>query len=259
MRTISFLFFLLVLVSCESKRELVRTKGLKNISSKRIIKKHNATMFSANSLDSKLKVSYSVKNKGKSTRVNLKVTLRIFKDSIIWIKGSKLINVFRAKITPSSFSYYSPINKRYFKGDFSLLEKMLGTKVTFKQLQNLLIGESILDVTKAKYFSEVSEGLYKLIPKDQSDLYKLSLFFNPVNFSLNKQVLNSNVDSKILQIQYGNYQKIKEQLIPKKIVIKALENKDNFTVIGIEFKSLVLNKQISIPFRIPSGYKSIKF
>ena len=67
------------------------------------------------------------------------------------------------------------------------------------------------------------------------------------------------MDSKILQIQYGNYQKIKEQLIPKKIVIKALENKDNFTVIGIEFKSLVLNKQISIPFRIPSGYKSIKF
>ena len=259
MRTTSFLFFLLVLVSCESKRELVRTKGLKNISSKRIIKKHNATMFSANTLDSKLKVSYSVKNKGKSTRVNLKVTLRILKDSIIWIKGSKLINVFRAKINPSSFSYYSPINKRYFKGDFSLLEKMLGTKVTFKQLQNLLIGESILDVTKAKYFSEVSEGLYKLIPKDQSDLYKLSLFFNPVNFSLNKQLLNSYEDSKILQIQYGNYQKIKEQLIPKKIVIKALENKDNFTVIGIEFKSLVLNKQISIPFRIPSGYKSIKF
>ena len=62
-----------------------------------------------------------------------------------------------------------------------------------------------------------------------------------------------------MQIQYGNYQKIKEQLIPKKIVIKALENKDNFTVIDIEFKSLVLNKQITTPFRIPSGYKSIKF
>ena len=259
MRIISFLFFLLVLVSCESKRELVRTKGLKNISSKRIIKKHNATSFVANTLDSKLKVSYSVKNKGKSTRVNLKVTLRILKDSIIWIKGSKLINVFRAKITPNSFSYYSPINKGYFKGDFSLLEKMLGTKVTFKQLQNLLIGESVLDLTKPKYISEVSEGLYKLTPKDKSDLYRLSLFFNPVNFSLNKQLLNSNVDSKILQIQYRNYQKIKEQLMPKKIVIKALEDKDNFTVIDVEFKSLVLNKQISIPFRIPSGYKSIKF
>ena len=239
MRIISFLFFLLVLVSCESKKELVRTKGLKNISSKRIIKKHNTTSFVANSLDSKLKVSYSVKNKGKSTRVNLKVSLRILKDSIIWIKGSKLINVFRAKITPSSFSYYSPINKRYFKGDFSLLEKMLGTKVTFKQLQSLLVGESILDLTTAKYFSEVSDGLYKLIPKNQ--------------------LLNSYENNKLLQIQYGNYQKIKEQLLPKKIVIKALENKDNFTVIDIEFKSLVLNKQITTPFRIPSGYKSIKF
>jgi hypothetical protein len=90
-------------------------------------------------------------------------------------------------------------------------------------------------------------------------LYKSSLFFNPVNFSLNKQLLNSYENNKLLQIQYGNYQKIKEQLLPKKIVIKALENKDNFTVIDIEFKSLVLNKQITTPFRIPSGYKSIKF
>ena len=47
--------------------------------------------------------------------------------------------------------------------------------------------------------------------------------------------------------------------MPKKIVIKASYDKDNFTVIDVEFKSLVLNKQISIPFRIPSGYKSIKF
>ncbi len=90
-------------------------------------------------------------------------------------------------------------------------------------------------------------------------MYKSSLFFNPVNFSLNKQLLNSYENNKLLQIQYGNYQKIKEQLLPKKIVIKALENKDNFTVIDIEFKSLVLNKQITTPFRIPSGYKSIKF
>ena len=90
-------------------------------------------------------------------------------------------------------------------------------------------------------------------------MYKSSLFFNPVNFSLNKQLLNSYENNKLLQIQYGNYQKIKEQLLPKKIVIKALENKDNLTVIDIEFKSLVLNKQITTPFRIPSGYKSIKF
>ena len=187
------------------------------------------------------------------------------RDSLYKSDWSFGINLYNPSLTSEKYLAFvtskilSPINKRYFKGDFSLLEKMLGTKVTFKQLQNLLIGKSVLDLTKPKYISEVSEGLYKLIPKDQSDLYRLSLFFNPVNFSLNKQLLNSNVDSKILQIQYGNYQKIKEQLMPKKIVNKASEDKDNFTVIDVEFKSLVLNKQISIPYKIPSGYKSIKF
>ena len=208
MRIISFLFFLLVLVSCESKKELVRTKGLKNISSKRIIKKHNTTSFVANSLDSKLKVSYSVKNKGKSTRVNLKVSLRILKDSIIWIKGSKLINVFRAKITPSSFSYYSPINKRYFKGDFSLLEKMLGTKVTFKQLQSLLVGESILDLTTAKYFSEVSDGLYKLIPKNGvyivSSFIENKLVYGMMNIG-NRPTVNGK--NQTIEVHFLNFKK----------------------------------------------------
>ena len=94
---------------------------------------------------------------------------------------------------------------------------------------------------------------------NDKDEFSDRLIFLLIHLSFFFKVFKSEENNKLLQIQYGNYQKIKEQLLPKKIVIKALENKDNCTVIDIEFKSLVLNKQITTPFRIPSGYKSIKF
>ena len=105
MRKISCLFlFLIVLSSCKSKKTLVdlNTTVLKKISAKKIIKKHNALSFDAKSLEAKLKVGYSDYKNGKRNKINFTVNLRVLKDSVIWMKGSKVISAFRVKITPSS-------------------------------------------------------------------------------------------------------------------------------------------------------------
>ena len=184
-------------------------------------------------------------------------TLRIQKDSIIWMKGSKIISAFRVKITPTTFSYYSLIDKKYFEGDFSLLEKMLGTKITYKQVQNLLLGESILDLKKQKYLSEVAGNLHKLTPKKQHKLYRIFFFFDPNNYRLKKQLLETYKENKIVQIDYKSYSLLEKQLMPKKIVINSSQA-ENYTKITIDFKSVTLNKQISTPYKIPSNYKPIK-
>ena len=145
----------------------------------------------AKTLDARLKIGYVDARNGKRNKVSFTVTLRIQKDSIIWMKGSKIISAFRVKITPTTFSYYSLIDKKYFEGDFSLLEKMLGTKITYKQVQNLLLGESILDLKKQKYLSEVAGNLHKLTPKKQHKLYRIFFFFDPNNYRLKKQMLKT--------------------------------------------------------------------
>jgi len=260
MRTIScLLLFLIVFSSCKSKSNLIRTntKVLKKISAKKIIKKHSALFFDAKTLDAKLKVGYADYKKGKRNKINFTVNLRVLKDSVIWMRGSKIISAFRVKITPASFSYYSLIDKKYFEGDFSLLEKILGTKVTFMQVQNLLLGESILDLKKQKFISEVDASVYKLTPKEQDELYRIFFLFDPSNFTLKKQLLKTDKKDKALHIDYKSYRLIEKQLVPKKIMINVLQPEHN-TTITIDFKSVTLNKQISTPYKIPSSYKPIK-
>ena len=60
-----------------------------------------------------------------------------------------------------------------------------------------------------------------------------------------------------LRIDYKNYVSLENQLIPRRIVLNSFRGED-YTFIDISFRSLTLNKDISIPFRIPEGYKPIK-
>jgi hypothetical protein len=259
MRIITFLVIVaLVFSSCKSNKSVVNKGVVKSISANKIIKRHNATSFDAETLDAKLRVSYSDTKKGKRTRYTFTVRLRMQKDSVIWMKGTyKILSAFRIKITPTKFSYYSPIEKRYFEGDYSLLEKMLGTKITFTQLQNLLLGQSILDLKDQKYLAEVEGRFHKLTPKKQKDLYSIFFLFNPLNFKLQKQLLEVDETKQRLRIDYDNYVSLENQLIPRKIVLNSYKGED-YTFIDISFRSLTINKEISTPYNIPEGYKRIK-
>tara|TARA_R110002072_G_scaffold96968_15_gene213126 strand:+ start:4839 stop:5621 length:783 start_codon:yes stop_codon:yes gene_type:complete len=259
MRIIAFLVIVaLVFSSCKSNKSVVNKGVVKSVSANKIIKRHNATSFDAETLDAKLRVSYSDTKKGKRTRYTFTVRLRMQKDSVIWMKGTyKILSAFRIKITPTKFSYYSPIEKRYFEGDYSLLEKMLGTKVTFTQLQNLLLGQSILDLKDQKYLAEVEGRAHKLTPKKQKDLYSIFFLFNPRNFKLQKQSLEVDETKQRLRIDYDNYVSLENQLIPRKIVLNSYKG-DDYTFIDISFRSLTINKEISTPYNIPEGYKRIK-
>ena len=259
MRSISCLFlFLFLISSCKSKKNLVKVNSevVKKMSAKKIIKKHNILSFNAKTLDAKLKVGYEDYINGKKNKINFTVNLRVLKDSVIWMKGSKIISAFRVKITPASFSYYSLIDKKYFEGDFSLLEKILGANVTFKQVQSLLLGETVLDLKKQKFISEVDDTSYKLTLKEQHELYRVFFLFDPNNYSLKKQLITTDTN-KVLDIDYKSYRLIEKELVPKKITINVSQP-EYFTTISIDFKSVTLNKQISIPYKIPSSYKPIK-
>lgn len=251
--------FLLVLASCKTNKAIVTSnKKAEKISARKVIKRHEAANFKAKTLEARLGIAYS-DNKGQHrNRYTFTARLRMQLDSVIWIKGTyKIVSAFRAKITPNSFSYYSPIEKVYFEGDFSLLKKMLGTDITFKQLQNLLLGQSILDLKDQKYISEVEDNLQKLTPKEQNDLYKIFFFFNPNHYKLKRQLIKSDKDSLSLRVEYNGYLKTGNQLFPKNITLNATEN-ERFTFININVRSVKLNEPISFPYRIPDGYKPIE-
>lgn len=259
MRIVRFLIVcLVVFASCKSNKNLIKKDVLKNISANRVIKKHYSKTFDAKTLDAKLKVNFSDTKKGKRTRYTFSVRLRMQKDSVIWMKGTyKIFSAFRIKITPSTFGYYSPIQKTYFEGDYSLLETMLGTKITFDQLQNLFLGQSILDLKDQKYTSEVYDKSHKLTPKKQDDMFNIFFLFDPSNFKLTKQMVEVGNNNQRLRIDYGNYVSLENEFIPRKITLNSYKGED-YTFVDISFRSLTLNEEIRTPYRIPEGYKRIE-
>lgn len=249
---------LLLFFACKSSKKLITTDvvDVKKLSAKKVIKNHEANKFSSKTLDAKFKVVYANNVKGKKNKQSLQVRLLIENDSVIWLKGSKVVSAFRAKITPDLVSYYSPISKEYFIGDFLFLKELLGVEITFFQLQNLFLGQSLWDLESNSYQATIEKKAYKLIPTKQEDFYNYFLYLYPKNFKIKQQIIQD-TNNKTLGIYYKDYTEIENEFLPKNIEIKVTD-KYSKTTISIEVKSVEVNKKLSMPFKIPSGYKKIQ-
>lgn len=223
-------------------------------SAKRVAKKHIDANFDKKTIDAKLKVNFE---NGK-TNQSLSVNLQIEKDKVIYVKGTKFITVFKAKITPTSVSYYSPFAKNYFEGDFSLLENLLGVEINFEQLQNLFLGQSLLNVKKEKQQLEIVNNKYVLSPEIQASLYDIFFIINPSHFKLEEQKIVNNDKNIRLDIQYFGYDFIEKTLFPGEIKIGAKTEK-SVTKIDLIYKSVVFDFPVNQIFEIPKGYKRIEF
>lgn len=254
------LFILLALitlaVSCKTKKMAFGAPVIaKEMSAKKVARKHLAANFHERSLEANLKIAYHDSKRSQSVRVKM----RILKDQVIWLNATYAgFVVARAKITPTRVSYYEKLNKTYFDGDFSLLKNVLGSDVGFAQLQNLLLGQSIANLTEHNYESSVDQNAHLLTPKNKADLFDVLLWVNPGHFKLDKQELKNTEKNQLLEIDYSHYALIDGEVFPKDILIKGTQG-DQFTTVAIEFKSIVFNKDISTPFHIPNGYKPIVF
>ena len=245
--------FLIVFTSCKTNKNVIdaRLSG-KKISAKKVARKHILSNLDKETVSAKLKVKF-VNGKKKQT---LSVTMRILKDEVIWLKATKIVTILKAKITPKGVQYYSPLFKNYFAGDFSSLEKILGVKVNFEQLQNLLLGQSVHKLKKLNKYVEIKDNSYVLSPRHKINLVDLSFFINPSHFKLNKQSIVNNTKNTSLDILYPNYKIINNEVFPARIKIIA-KQKNKFTTIDLNFKSVKFNTNLNTYFKIPSNYNRI--
>ena len=223
-------------------------------SAKKVVKKHVDANFDKISIDAKLKVNFDNGN----TNQSLSVNLQIEKDKVIHIKGTKFITVFKAKITPTSLSYYSPLAKNYFEGDFSLLEELLGVEINFDQLQNLFLGQALQNLKKEKQQLEIFNNTYVLSPEKQSEFFNIFFKINPSYFKLEGQTIINDAKNIRLDINYSGYNIIEKILFPGeiKIITKTVNTVTNIDLI---YKSVIFNNSFNPLFEIPKGYKRIEF
>lgn len=248
------ILLLLILTSCNTQKKAVTAGHLEKISTKNLINNHYHHHFKHQTIDAKINAKYSDQNT--TTTVNIK--LRLEKDKTIWMSATKFgIPLAKVKITPTYFSYYEKLNKTYFEGDFVLLSKWLGAELDYDKVQNILLGQAVLDLKKGRYNSKVIKNTYELSPKRNNELFGILFFMNPENFKMDRQEIRNPKKQQLLSVSYQNYKNISGEQFPENINIRAIDSL-KLTTINLEYKSVEFNKELTFPFSIPGDYKEIK-
>ena len=241
--------FLLTLGSCKSTKSISGGEVNARMSAKNIITAHYSNQPKFKTLRGRVKIDYA--NGDDSQGVN--VSLRMEKDKVIWMSAP--LGVVKVHITPNKVSFYNKLQNEYFDGDFSYLSNLLGTELDFEKVQNLLLGNAVLDLRKEKFNSEVYNGNYQLKPKKARELFKILFQLEPKNFKIAEQEILQPENARQLMAKY-TYQDISGNVLPEEVKIIAEESGD-LTTIDLSFRNLELNKPMNFPYKVPKGYDKI--
>ena len=240
------------LVSCKSTRSVSGDGSiLTNMSARKLINFHETNEANFNTLQAKVKIEFIQDLEEQSYTVNL----RMDNGKAIWLNSA--FSVVRAMITPNKVQFYNKLDNEYFDGDYLILSDLLGIELNYEKVENLLLGNSMFELSARDYKLSDNETSYILQPNTQDPLIELFLLFNPSHFKMDSQQLSQPLKKRFLQVDYESYQEVEKQIIPEKLKIIALEESDEVRI-NLEFKSVSLNEDLRFPFNIPSGFKEIK-
>lgn len=251
-RTFTFLIFVFLIVSCKTTK--VTDNSLDYLPARAIVKKNTEAVFSRTSVKATMQVKY----KGKADMPNLNASLRMLKDSVIWLNFSKLgFPVAKIMITPQEVQFYEKIGKTSFKGDFKLISSWLGTEFDFVKIQNLFLGEPLQNLTEDKFQVSIKEGKYELLSKRRNPIFDINYSIDPDHFKVVKEEIRHVEKNQNLTILYKDFHKISESLFPKGILITA-KTDDMMTLIDIKYRNVQFDAPLKFPFKIPEGYRNIE-
>ncbi|RXP64455.1 DUF4292 domain-containing protein [Lutibacter sp. HS1-25] len=243
----------LAITGCKSKKNATDTNAIEVVSAKKLINDHYAHAFDKKTLSANINAKYA----DTKASVSINIKLRLEKDKTIWMSATKMgFPIAKILITPKSVQYYEKLERTYFDGDFSLLSKWLGTELDFKKVQDLLVGQAVLNLKDEKYDVKISNNSYELRPRHANDLFAILFFMNRENYKLDKQEIRNPKKAQMLDISYPSYTEIEGEQFPKNIDIEVIDI-DKKTLVNIEYKSVEFNNKLTFPFEIPSGYKKI--
>lgn len=237
--------------SCKSKKVVADGSLDENLSAKALIRSHYDNTLDFKTLSGKMRIDYS---DGEDSQ-GVSVSLRMEKDKAIWISAP--FGVVKAYITPGRVTFYNKLQNEYFDGDFAYLSKFVGMELDFEQVQNLLLGQALLDLKDAKYDVTSAGGNYQLKPKKALELFKVLFQIEPKNYRIASQQLSQPLKKRLLQVNYTDYQKINKWVLPQKIAVAAIDN-DQRSTIDIEYRNIEFDRPLNFPYDIPNGFDEIK-
>ncbi len=180
------------------------------------------------------------------SNLNFKATVKIKKDSVIWISLSALfgIEVFQAIILPDSVVLVDKFNAKFFSGSISSLDAILNTSFDFYTLQNIITNQPLIDFNKKHNFNK-SEKHYHFEFSDQDYIEVKKKNFQPSFIKLHDGINE-------ISVNYKNYRLLNSKLFPYSIALNAKKNK--LLELNLDYIKVKINPKLNYLLTIPEGY-----
>jgi len=254
--------------SCKvQEKDNVKIK-IKTRSPNFLVKKLKSNEFQFETISGKAAVSV-IDSAGK--KKSFKIHIRIRKDSIIWMSITSFsIEAARVAITKDSVKFINRLNKEYFIGDFSYINRVFGTDLDYQMMEALLIGNSLdfdvnervnsrVDRKKELYYlGTVKKRKIKKELKKEKEKIKGEgqvLWLDPITFKV-KELLLTSGNHGSLAGTYSDYKEVEEQLIPFELHFLLKVTTSN--ILEIKYSKFSSGKSLSYPFKISLKYVQIQ-
>ncbi len=289
MRSVLFLFAVLLLAGCTNMRRMEKGKPIRSESATGIVRKHLATLAQPQWAGMKLQVEADLNGERNSFKVNA----RMRRDSAIWLSITPALGVEAARVllTQDSVFFLSkvPGNRFGYTGEYAAFDSVLGTQLTYAMAQHILCGEGInLVDEESKYVSKVDGREHLLINKykrrvrrlvgvkekeinpndslsfeasvevqervlsrsNDEDLLVKRYWFDGFGYQLTRTRFDDLYNGRSIEISHGRFEPEAGGWIPHRTGV-TIASPDGTHSIKIEILRARYGKPYSMPFSIP--------
>ncbi len=216
---------------------------------------YNAVMnqrISFTTFSGKLDVDYE-ETGGK--KLNLNAELRMYKDSVIWIRITAILGIegLRAYITKDSVKILNRQDKVYIARSVAFLQEIAALPLDLSSLQDLLIGNPVFISSDISSYSK-SSGNVSLL--GLNSLFKTLITLG----EMDKQLYSAKLDdldesrNRTSYLTWSDYENKKGFPFAQKRSITVAEKKT--LEIRLNYKQYEFNETLSFPFSVPKNYKA---
>ena len=202
-----------------------------------------------NTFSAKAKIHYE----GGEKSLDFVANIRIKKDSIIWVSVTVagIVQVARAIITPDSFKAVLYTEKEVYQGPISKADQILPEGLDFYSLQNVLLGNPVLNNATASSAAEESQNwIIRMLQNN----YIEQLQFDKGDSTLRmSQLITQGSVNKSLMHTMSNFSMLNNIKIALDRKLNIL-NDSTAIMVEMNYSNMALDNELSYPFSIPKNY-----
>ena len=219
-----------------------------------IEKEYGLEKFDFDYLEARTKIKYDGPDKG----ITSSATIRMKKDSIIWISITPFLGVEAARgmITKDTVVFLDRVNKIAYRYNFESLSRMVNFDLNFEMLQSIILGNQVFSFESKDQFSKT---INQIKIKQQRDRFNLSTTADQQLRKVTSIDVSEEGSNNTMKLNFSNYETVSQQAFPYQIDISILSEQNNQapeeTSVKVSYSKVeVSNERISFPFSVPSKY-----